>query len=71
MSASTEPPSIGVATLEEGGVLVLQLRAEGERGLVGDARLTYRPEDPQYQSILRHLGGLSIGESKPVPPFDR
>jgi hypothetical protein len=70
MTAPTEPISIGVATLEEGGLLILQLRAVGERGLIGDGRLTYRPDDPQYQSILRHLGGLAVGQSKPVPPFD-
>ena len=61
--------SIGVATMKPDGVLVLQLRAEGPGGAIGDARITYSPGDPNYQKVLSHLGGLKPGESKPVPPF--
>lgn len=61
--------SIGVATMQSDGVLVLQLRAQGAGGLIGDARITYSPGDPNYQKVLQHLGGLKPGESKPVPPF--
>lgn len=61
-------PSIGVATMEKDGTLVLQLRAEGP-DMVGDALVTYAPDHPQYQKVLEHLGGLKVGESKPVPPW--
>ncbi len=51
------------------GTISLQLRAEGPGGAVGDALLVYPPSHPQYREILAHLGGLSPGESKPVPPW--
>ena len=60
--------SIGVATMEDDGTIVLVLRAEGPNA-VGDALLRYSKTDPKYDEILRHLGGLKPGESKPVPPF--
>jgi hypothetical protein len=61
--------SIGVATMEPDGTIVLQLRAEGPQGAVGDGRFTYPPSDKNYQEVLTHLGGLKPGESKPVPPW--
>ena len=61
--------SIGAATMRPDRVILLQLRAEGEGGLVGDALLTYAPDHPQYQKILTHVGGLRPGVSKPVPPW--
>ncbi len=63
-------PSIGVATMEKDGTIVLQLRAEGPGPMIGDALFKYPPKDPQYAKILNHLGGLRPGESKPVPPWD-
>jgi hypothetical protein len=61
--------SIGVATMKEDGTIVLDLRAEGAGGVLGDARMTYPPGHAQYADVLRHLGGLKRGESKPVPPW--
>jgi hypothetical protein len=63
------PASIGAATMLPDGTIKLQLRAEGPGGTVGDALLTYPPSDKDYAKILKHLGGLKPGESKPVPPF--
>lgn len=60
--------SIGSAKMKEDGTLVLQLRAEGD-GIIGDAYITYEPDDPRYQETLDHLGGLKPGEEKPVPPW--
>ena len=60
--------SIGWATMESDRTLILELRAEGGGG-VGDARLRYPPDHPGYGEILGHLGGLTPGESKPVPPW--
>lgn len=62
------PASIGSATMKPDGTIQLLLRAEGG-GAVGDALLTYPKTHPQYAEILRHLGGLKPGQSKPVPPF--
>ncbi len=60
--------SIGSATMESDGTIVLQLRAEGP-GVRGDAQLRYPRGHKQYDSVLEHLGGLRPGESKPVPPW--
>ena len=64
-----EQPSVGSATMEEDGTIVLQLRAEGPDGKVGDGLLRYAPTHPKYAEVLRHLGGLERGETKPVPPW--
>ena len=63
--------SIGMATMEPDGTLVLQLRAEEDPGddAIGDALITYAPSHPDYASVLAHIGGLLPGEEKPVPPF--
>jgi hypothetical protein len=66
---ATNPASIGTATMREDGTLVLDLRAAGPRGNVGEARFSYPPSHPEYEVVLRHLGGLRPGESKPVPPW--
>jgi hypothetical protein len=51
------------------GTIMLDLRAEGPGGDHGDARIVYPPNHKDYQMILKHLGGLKPGETKPVPPF--
>jgi hypothetical protein len=61
--------SIGVARMEADGTIVLQLRAEGPGGSIGDALIRYPVGHPQYREILQHLGGLEKGQSKPVPPW--
>jgi hypothetical protein len=67
-AATMSEASIGTATMEPDGTLVLQLRAEGP-GAMGDALLRYPPSDPRYAEILQHLGGMTPGEEKPVAPF--
>ena len=66
--AAPPGPPIGTARMLADGTILLDLVARGN-GASGDARLTYPPGDPQYQAILRHLGGLQPGEIKPVRPF--
>lgn len=69
VAGAPEGESIGVATMEDGGVIVLQLRASLGGGAIGDGLFRYPPDHPQYETILRHLGGLESGQSKPVPPW--
>jgi len=61
--------SVGVATMKEDGTIVLDLRAEGAGGDLDDGSVTYPPGHAQYAEVLRHLGDLKRGESKPVPPW--
>ena len=63
------PASIGVATMEADGTIVLQLRATAPGGLIGDGLVRYPPGDKDYDAVLKHLGGLRPGETKPVPPW--
>lgn len=58
-----------MATMSEDKTIILDLRAEGRKGEIGTGRITYAPSDPQYNDILKHLGGLKVGEKKPVPPW--
>ena len=67
MSAKEE--MIGVATMSEDGTIKLFLRAEDADGNLGDAMINYEPTNPEYESVLKHLGGLEVGEEKPVPPW--
>jgi len=55
--------------MEADGTIVLQLRAEGPGRTVGHALFRYPPTHAQYQSTLKHLGGLKPGEEKLVPPW--
>jgi hypothetical protein len=65
----TEPESIGEARMEPDGTIVMRLRAVSEDGAVGEGLVRYPPTDPEYESVLEHLGGLTPGERKPVPPW--
>jgi hypothetical protein len=66
---AAQPATIGVATMAEDGTITLLLRAESPAGALGDAVLTYKKSDPNYASILKHVGALKPGEQKPVAPF--
>lgn len=63
------PASIGSATMKDDGTIVMQLRAEGPGGIRGDALFTYKKGHKQYDEIIKHLGGLEPGQTKPVPPW--
>lgn len=68
-AAPLTPDPIGAATMRADGTIVLDLRAEGPGGIVGDARFTYAPGHPQYAAVLAHLGDLKPGQSCPVRPW--
>lgn len=61
--------NIGVATMQPDGTLILDLRAEGPGGIVGDARFVYPPGHPEYAEVLAHIGVIQPGASRPVPPW--
>ena len=60
--------SIGVAEMSADGVISLRLRSLSPNP-IAEGVLTYAPDDPQYEEIKRHLGGITPGEFKPVPPW--
>lgn len=79
--AETEPnhcedidnsPYIGTATMSGDGTISLSLIAcDPQTGARGHGFISYAPAHPDYQIILDHLGGISAGERKGVPPFSQ
>lgn len=67
--ATQAAETIGVATEEADGTIVLTLRATGAGGAVGDGRFRYPPSHPQYAIIKAHVGPIPKSGSVPVKPF--
>ena len=65
----TAADTIGSATEEADGTIVLNLRATGEGGAVGDSQFRYPPTHPQYLVIKQHVGVIPKGGSVSVKPF--
>jgi hypothetical protein len=57
-----------LAGQQSDGTITLQLRSLWPNP-IAEGQLVYAPDDPQYEEIKHHLGGIKPGESKPVPPF--
>jgi hypothetical protein len=71
-SGEKQGEPIGSATLDRDGVLTVMLRAEScETGnrMVGDAAFFYTRKDKQFYEICHHVGGLTPGQSKAMPPW--
>jgi hypothetical protein len=60
--------SIGVAHMDEDRVITLRLRSLPP-GPIGEGQFRYAPNDPAYDEIIQHLGGIEPGEWKPVRPW--
>jgi hypothetical protein len=60
--------SIGVAEMSADGTITLHLKSLWPDPHE-DSDLSYAPDDPQYDDIKKHLGGITPGQSKPIPPF--
>lgn len=63
------PKDVGSAYMDEDGVLEMSLRTESADGMIGEALLVIRPDDPRYAQMVQHLGGLKPGEGCAIPPF--
>lgn len=61
-------PYVGTAEMLNDGTLSLHLRLTSDGTPVNDT-LTYKVSDRAYDDILRHLGGLRPGETKPFRPW--
>src|ERR1700761_3930907 len=61
-------PYTGTATMLDDGTLALHLRLAND-GTPAHDILTYKVSDRAYDDILRHLGGLRPGETKPFSPW--
>lgn len=64
------PDNVGSATMLEDRTIVLSLIYWFPGGgHTTPAEFRYKPDHPEYQEILRHLGGMKPGESKGVKPW--
>lgn len=59
--------SAAIATMQEDGSIKVVHRAAGATGLAASVVIVYKPQDEEYQKILDQVGGLKVGESKPLP----
>jgi hypothetical protein len=66
--ACADVASIGVATMAADGAITLRIRSLPP-GPIAEGTLTYRPGDAKYDEVKDHIGGITPGESKPVPPW--
>ena len=66
--ARASMPYTGTAVMQEDGAVTLHLRLSSDGKDVDDT-LTYKTTDRGYDNVLRHLGGLDPGESKPFSPW--
>lgn len=66
---NTAEETIGVAHLNQDGLLEVTLRAVGENGKypVGDAFFVYKKGTPDYELFMKLVGGLKSGETKAIP----
>jgi hypothetical protein len=60
--------SIGTAEMSNDGTITLHLRSLWPDP-IAEGELTYAPDDPQYEDIKQHLGGITPGQPKPVKPW--
>jgi hypothetical protein len=60
--------SVGLAKMSADGTIALRIRSLWYQP-IAEHRFAYAPGDPQYDAIKRHLGGITPGQSKPVPPL--
>jgi hypothetical protein len=60
--------SIGTAEMSADGTITLRLRSLSPNP-IAEGVLTYAPDDPQYEEVKQHLGGIAPGEFKPVKPW--
>ena len=66
--ARASMPYTGTAVMQDDGAITLHLRLSSDGKDVDDT-LTYKTTDRGYDNVLRHLGGLDPGESKPFSPW--
>lgn len=60
--------SYASARMEDDGTIIMVLHMWAN-GVFADGEASYGKEHPQYQEILAHVGGLTPGQMKTVPPW--
>jgi hypothetical protein len=66
--ARSSMPYVGSATMQDDGSISLHLRLTADGKPVDDT-IIYKVSDRAYDNIVRHLGGLSPGDTKQFRPW--
>jgi hypothetical protein len=61
-------PYAGTAVMQDDGTLTLRLRVTGDGKAVRDT-IIYKVGDRAYDNVLRHLGGMSPGDTRQFAPW--
>jgi len=61
-------PYTGTAVMQDDGTLTLHFRLTSDGKAVSDT-IVYKVSDRAYDNVLRHLGGMSPGETKQFRPW--
>jgi hypothetical protein len=61
-------PYAGTATMQDDGSLTLHLRLTSDGKEIDDT-LSYKTTDRGYDNVLRHLSGLTPGDTKSFRPW--
>ncbi len=60
---------VGTAHMRPDGTVELKLIAVAPGDIRGEAMFLVKPDDPRYQGVVDHLGGLKPGGYASVQPF--
>jgi hypothetical protein len=61
-------PYAGTAVMQDDGTLTLRLRPTRDGKAVSDT-IVYKVSDRAYDNVLRHLGGMSPGDTRQFRPW--
>jgi hypothetical protein len=61
-------PYTGTAIMQDDGTLTLHLRLTSDGKAVSDT-IVYKVSDRAYDNVLRHLGGMSPGDTRQFTPW--
>lgn len=61
-------PYAGTAVMQDDGTLTLHLRLTRDGKAVSDT-VIYKVSDRGYDNVLRHLGGMSPGDTRQFTPW--
>lgn len=60
---------IGMATKLDDGSIYMRLHKTENNGTIYEGEITYKPDNPLYDKISKHVGDLKIGQHKSVKPW--
>lgn len=63
------PDPVGNAHMRADRTLELRLFTEAPGGVVGEAMMIVKPDDPRHAGLVAHLGAIEPGGYASIPPI--